>query len=129
MIPLWSWPSSSSRSERIIPSESSPRSFRDSIFRPPGITAPGTATATVAPVPKFQAPQTIERGSPSPTSTAQSWSLSAFGCLAASSTLPTTKWPRLPPSSATPRCEMRSTSHVETASRSASSWSGISIAT
>ena len=104
MIPAWSAPSSSSRSERIIPSETSPRSFaRSSGFSAPGRTAPGSATATVAPAPKFQAPQTICRGSPSPTSTWQSWSRSAFGCLPASSTRPTRKRPRLPSSSGTPR--------------------------
>ena len=36
MIPEWSAPSSSSRSERIIPSETSPRSFACSSFSPPG---------------------------------------------------------------------------------------------
>ena len=69
----------------------------------PGARAPGSATATVAPAPKFQAPQTIWRGSPSPTSTRQSWSRSAFGCFPASSTRPTRKRPRLPSSSGTPR--------------------------
>jgi len=49
--------------------------------------------ATVAPAPKFQAPQTIWRGSASPTSTRQSWSRSAFGCLPASRTRPTLKSP------------------------------------
>ncbi len=44
--------------------------------------APGSATATVAPAPKFQAPHTIWYGSLSPTSTTQSWSRSAFGCFA-----------------------------------------------
>ena len=89
MIPEWSGPISSSRSERIIPFDTTPRSFACSSLWPPGITAPGSATATYAPAPKFQAPQTIWRASPSPTSTVQSWSLSAFGCLPASSTSPT----------------------------------------
>ena len=57
--------------------------------------APGSATATVAPAPKFQAPQTICRGSPSPTSTRQSWSRSAFGCFSASSTLPDAEEPEV----------------------------------
>ena len=92
-MPLWSEPSSSSLSERIIPSETSPRSFACSSFMPSGRTAPGRATATVAPAPKFQAPQTIWRGSPSPTSTRQSWRRSAFGCLPASTTRPTLKSP------------------------------------
>ena len=59
--------------------------------------------ATVAPAPKFQAPQTIWRGSLSPTSTLQSWRRSAFGCFPASSTRPTRKRPRLPSTSGTPR--------------------------
>ena len=66
---------------------------------PFGSTAPGSATATVAPAPKFHAPHTIERGSPSPTSTFVSWSRSAFGCFSASSTLPTRNSSRLPFSS------------------------------
>ena len=65
-MPLWSWPSSSSCSERIIPRETSPRSFASSSFVPPGSTAPGSATATVAPSPKFHAPQTICRELPLP---------------------------------------------------------------
>ena len=129
MIPAWSCPISSSRSERIIPWEGSPRSLRSSIWRPPGIVAPGSTTATVAPGPKFQAPQTIESGSRSPTSTFVSWSLSAFGCLSAESTFPTRKRERLPSTSGTPRRRTLLTSQVETASRSASSASGISIGT
>src|SRR5213592_1308920 len=58
-MPLWSTPSSSSRSDRIIPFETSPRSFACSSFCPSGRTAPGSATATVAPAPKFQALQTV----------------------------------------------------------------------
>ena len=54
---------SSSRSERIIPSESEPRSLARSSVRPSGIRRPGDATATVSPAPKFQAPHTIWRGS------------------------------------------------------------------
>ena len=59
MIPLWSVPSSSSSSARIIPSDIWPRSLRRSSVSPFGSVAPGSATATVAPAPKFQAPQTI----------------------------------------------------------------------
>ena len=59
---------------------------------------PGSATATVSPAPKFQAPHTIWRGSASPTSTWQSCRRSAFGCLPASSTSPATI------SSSTPSC-------------------------
>src|SRR3954451_19603265 len=130
MMPPWSCPSSSSRSDRIIPSETSPRSFRFSIVNsPPGITPPGTTTATVAPAPKFQAPQTIERGSLSPTSTFVSCSLSALGCFPASSTRPTRKWPRLSPVSGTPRRTMRSTSQLVKTRRRASSSSGRSKST
>ena len=129
MIPEWSVPSSISSSARIIPFESSPRTLRWSSFSPPGRTAPGSATATVAPAPKFQAPQTIWRGSPSPTSTRHSWSRSAFGCLSAATTLPMRKRPRFPSSSDTPRRSMPSISAVETESRVASSSSGISIGT
>ena len=71
-MPACSELSSSSASERIIPSDTEPRSLARSSVRPSGSTAPGSATATVAPAPKFQAPQTIWRGSSSPTSTRQS---------------------------------------------------------
>src|SRR5436190_843639 len=113
-----------------MPSETSPRSLRRSIVNsPPGMTPPGTTTATVAPAPKFHAPQTIERGSPWPVSTFVSCSLSAFGCLPASITLPTTKCCRLPPASGTPRRVIRSTSHEVKTSRRASSATGRSKST
>ena len=71
MIPSASSPSSSSASERIIPSESTPRSFAAPEPRaPPGITAPGSATGTVWPAATLGAPQTIVRV-PSPVSTSQ----------------------------------------------------------
>ena len=54
-------------------------------------TAPGSATATVWPAATLGAPQTIVRGSSSPTSTSQTRSRSAFGCCSALSTRPTTK--------------------------------------
>ncbi len=66
MMPSCSSEISSSRSERIIPSDSDPRSFARSSFRPSGMRSPGSATATVSPAPKFQAPQTIWRGSGPP---------------------------------------------------------------
>src|SRR3954463_3198077 len=129
MMPPWSWPSSSSRSDRIIPSDTSPRSLRRSIVNsPPGMTPPGSTTATVAPAPKFQAPQTIDRGWPRPTSTRVSCSLSAFGCLSASSTLPTTKCSRLSPPGA-PRRTTRSTSQLVKTRRRASSSTGRSKST
>ncbi len=119
MIPLWSVPRSTSSSARIIPSDISPRSSRRSSVIPFGSVAPGSATATFAPAPKFHAPQTICDGSFSPTSTRQSWSRSAFGCFAASSTSPTRKRSRLPPSVETPRWTTSFTSAVEIESRCA----------
>ncbi len=78
--PSASPPSSSSETERIIPSEATPRSFALRSFSPPGIRAPGWATATVWPAATLGAPQTIVR-SPSPVSTLQTRSRSAFGML------------------------------------------------
>ena len=89
MIPSCSWESSSSRSDRIMPSDSRPRSFAFFSTTPPGSVAPGNTTATVAPASKLRAPQTIWRGSPSPTSTMHSESRSAFGCCSRDTTLPT----------------------------------------
>ena len=65
-------------SSRVTPlrAAAAPRAGRGS----PAATAPGSPTATVAPAPKFHAPQTICCGSALPTSTWQSWSRSAFGC-------------------------------------------------
>ena len=55
-------PISSSFSARIIPSETTPRSFARLSFVPSGMTAPGVATATVWPAATFGAPQTIVAG-------------------------------------------------------------------
>ena len=55
-----------------MPSDSRPRSFALFSTTPPGSVAPGSTTATVAPASKLRAPQTIWRGSASPTSTRQS---------------------------------------------------------
>ncbi len=129
MMPAWSWPRSTSSSARIIPSDVSPRTLRRSSVTPFGSTAPGSATATVAPAPKFQAPQTIERGSPSPTSTCVNCNRSAFGCLTASRTVPTRNSSRFPFASETPRRSSPSTSADATEKRVASSASGISIGT
>src|SRR5262249_55925830 len=86
------------------------RSLRRSSVSPFGSVAPGSATATFAPAPKFHAPQTIWYGRSSPTSTEQSCSRSAFGCLSADRT-----WPTRNSSSpdVTPRCSMPFTSAVE----------------
>ena len=102
MIPEWSVPEGRSRprrgSSRVRPPHgaAAPRAGRGSPAEP----RPGRPTATVAPAPKFHAPQTICCGSGLPTSTWQSWSRSALGCGSAASTRPTTKWPRLPSESA-----------------------------
>ena len=94
MIPSCSSDSCSSRSDSIIPSDTSPRSLAwRSGSGAPGSTAPGSATTTVSPVTKFEAPQTIWRGSPSPTSTWHSRRRSAFGCLPNSTTRPILKLP------------------------------------
>ena len=83
-MPSASSPSSSSETERIIPSEATPRSFALRSFSPPGIRAPGRATATVWPAATLGAPQTIVRSpSPSPVSTVQTRSRSASGCCSA----------------------------------------------
>ena len=130
MIPEWSGPSPTSSSARIIPRETSPRSGRSSSGPgKPGRSAPGRPTATVAPTPKFHAPQTICCGSAFPTSTWQSCSRSAFGCGSAASTRPTTKWPRLPPASVTPTSMTRSTSRAEIESRRAMSLADAVVST
>ena len=59
MIPSWSSPIPTSSSARIIPCDSTPRSFALPSLEPSGITAPGSATATVCPAATFGAPQTI----------------------------------------------------------------------
>src|SRR3954454_9608570 len=91
MIPACSVPMASSSSARIMPSDSMPRSFALPSFVPPGMTAPGRATATVWPAATFGAPQTICAMWPPPTSTLQTLRRSASGWRPCSSTLPTTK--------------------------------------
>ena len=90
MMPSWSWPSSSSRSESIIPCDSTPRSLATRSSVPSGSTAPGSATATVAPASKLRAPQTICCGSAAPMSTLHRLRRSAFGCCSRERTRPTT---------------------------------------
>ena len=114
-IPAASSPISSSASERIIPSDSTPRSFALPSLVPSGITAPGSATGTVCPAATFGAPQTIVLP-PSPASTSQTLSRSASGCCSTESTLPTTN----PSASGAPACVMRSTS-IECIARSSAS--------
>ena len=69
MMPSWSSPIPTSSSARIIPLDFTPRSFASPSVAPSGITAPGSATATVWPAATFGAPHTIVWGSPRPTST------------------------------------------------------------
>ena len=94
-----------SSSARIMPSDSTPRSLAFLSFTPPGITAPGRATATVWPSATLGAPQTICAVSPSPSATMQTVRRSASGCCSADSTRPTTKFSRAP----TPCANSRST--------------------
>src|SRR5919205_3159140 len=70
-MPAWSSPTPSSRTEQIIPSETWSYVVRAAIAKPPGSTAPGSATTTASPTAKFRAPQTMPLGSASPTSTWQ----------------------------------------------------------
>ena len=63
MIPSLSEPSWTSVSDRIIPSDSTPRSFALPSRVPSGSTAPGSATITAWPAATFGAPQTIVRSS------------------------------------------------------------------
>ena len=90
MIPSWSSPIPSSSSARIMPLDLTPRSFASPSSVPSGMIAPGSATATVWPAATFGAPHTIVWGAALPTSTRQTLSRSASGCLSDSSTLPTT---------------------------------------
>ena len=120
MIPSWSSPTPTSSSARIMPLDLMPRSLASPSFVPSGMTAPGSATATVWPAATLGAPQTIVRGSPRPASTVQTLSRSAFGCCSAVRTLPITKRSGSP----TPTRSIFSTSAVDEASRSASSLGG-----
>ena len=88
-IPCDSSLSPSSRSEQIIPCDSTPRILVLRSFVPSGRRLPTCATATRCPAATFGAPQTIERRAV-PMSTVQRLSRSASGCRATSSTLPTT---------------------------------------
>ena len=96
--------------------------------RPSSSTVPGSATATVSPAPKFQAPHTIWRGSRSPTSTRVSCRRSAFGCLPASTTSPATISSSTPSTAGRPRRSTPSTLSPASESRAVSSSSGGSSA-
>ena len=78
-----------------MPSETCPYVFRAAIPKPPGSTAPGSATTTASPTSKLWAPQTMPRGSGSPTSTAHQRIAFPFECSSTSyeRTTPTTSGP------------------------------------
>ena len=80
----------SSFEEHSMPSESRPRSFVCLILKPPGSSAPSTATGTLSPAFMFLAPQTMFNFFSFPASTVQYTSLSAFGCASIFSIRPTT---------------------------------------
>ena len=89
--PLWSVPMPISSGEHIMPSDDWPRIFDCLISKFPGRTAPGSATRTRLPASQLFAPQTMVFTPPAgPTSTVQTESLSAFGCLARVRISPTT---------------------------------------
>src|SRR5690606_35822688 len=63
-----------------MPADGTPRILATPIFMPPGSSAPTRASGTVRPWAALGAPQTICSGSPEPSSTWQTRSLSASGC-------------------------------------------------
>ena len=125
---MWSSPSSSSPR----PGSSRRRARRAACAAraqlPLGIVAPGSTTATVAPAPKFQAPQTIERAR-----RRRRRRGSAGACRRSDASRPRARGrrrsgSRFPPAG-TPRRTMRSTSQLVNTSRRASSSTGRSKAT
>src|SRR6185436_9440847 len=80
----------SSRSEQIIPSDSTPRIFDLRSLVPSGSLLPICATATFCPAATFGAPHTIESRAGPPMSTEQRLRRSALGCWPLSTTWPTT---------------------------------------
>ncbi len=110
MIPSLSVPSWTSVSDRIMPSDSTPRSFALPRRVPSGSTAPGNATITAWPAATLGAPHTIVRSSDPLRRTLQTLSLSASGCCATSSTSPIRNRPPLPSPRGTPTLVTRSTS-------------------
>ena len=96
-IPLPSEPRPSSFSDRIMPSETTPRRRACLSVEPSGSTAPGRATATLWPAATLGAPHTIVAGplgEASPRSTLHTFRRSALACGATSSTRPTRKCSR-----------------------------------
>ena len=90
MMPACSSDRPSSRSEQIMPRDSTPRSLARLISMPPGMVVPMSATGTFWPWATLGAPQTMGKSSGPPTSTAQTERWSDSGCWERSTTCPTT---------------------------------------
>ncbi len=116
MMPAWSSDRPSSRSEQIIPRDSTPRSLAFLMTRPPGMVVPMVATGTFCPLATLGAPQTIWASSGPPTSTlhTERWSLSGWGAQS-------TTWPTTMGAMASKGSRMASTSRPCMVSRSARS--------
>src|SRR5690606_7074659 len=78
--PPWSCDRPSSRAEHSRPEDGTPRILATPILIPPGSSAPTRASGTVSPCAALGAPHTICSGSPEPSSTWHTRSLSASGC-------------------------------------------------
>ncbi len=118
--PAWSSERPSSLPEQSMPLETTPRSLRRPISKPPGRMAPTGASGTRSPTSKLLAPQTISSGS-APASTVTSRILSAPLMASILRTWATTTSPR--PS---PTCSIASTTRPRSSSaaRSAPTSSG-----
>ena len=79
MMPSCSCPRPSSRGEQSIPLDVSPRIFRCSILRPPGMTVPVRANGYLCPATTFGAPHTTSSSVPLPSSTLVTHKRSEFG--------------------------------------------------
>ena len=87
MMPSWSSEICNSNSDTSMPRLSTPRMVPTcSVMFLPGMKAPGGTNTPVMPVRAFGAPHTTWIGLPSPVSTMQTRSRSAFGCCFASVT-------------------------------------------
>ena len=122
MIPWLSEPSWTSVSDRIIPSDSTPRSFALPRRVPSGSTAPGSATITAWPAATLGAPHTIVRSSDPLSRTVHTLRRSASGCCDTSSTSPMRKRLPLPSTRGIPTLVTRSTS-VPLSASVVASWS------
>ena len=124
-IPSESFSKPNSVKEQIIPAEGSPRNLVGLSFKSiAGKYVPTVATGTKISARTLDAPQTILKGSPAPTSTLQTLNLSALGCLSRCNTLPTTT-----PSAFAPRSINSSSSNPAIVSTLPNSSGDISIST